>query len=82
MAAFHNGVEQSLKTLKGCTVYEGHGRFVAEKKVGVNGSELAADQIFINAGARAAIPPIPGLDQVSYLTNSSMMDIDFLPHVS
>ncbi len=48
-------------------------------KVAVNGSELEADQIFINVGARAAIPPIAGLDQVPYLTNSSMMDIDFLP---
>jgi pyruvate/2-oxoglutarate dehydrogenase complex dihydrolipoamide dehydrogenase (E3) component len=79
VAMFRGGVERSLKTLQGCTVYEGHGRFVAEKKVAVNGSELAADQIFINVGARAAIPPIPGLDQVPYLTNSSMMDIDFLP---
>jgi pyruvate/2-oxoglutarate dehydrogenase complex dihydrolipoamide dehydrogenase (E3) component len=79
VAVFRNGVEQSLKTLQGCTVYEGHGRFVAEKKVAVNGSELAADQIFINVGARAAIPPIPGLDQAPYLTNSSMMNIDFLP---
>jgi pyruvate/2-oxoglutarate dehydrogenase complex dihydrolipoamide dehydrogenase (E3) component len=79
VAVFRNGVEQSLKTLQGCTVYEGHGRFVAEKQVAVNGSELRADQIFINVGARAAIPPIPGLDQVPYLTNSSMMDIDVLP---
>ena len=73
VAVFRNGVERSLKTLQGCTVYQGHGRFVAEKKVAVNGSELAADQIFINVGARAAIPPIPGLDQVPYLTNSSMI---------
>ena len=79
VAAFRNGVEQSLKTLQGCTVYEGHGRFVAEKKVAVNDSGLAADQIFINAGARATIPPVPGLAQIPYLTNSSMMDIDFLP---
>jgi pyruvate/2-oxoglutarate dehydrogenase complex dihydrolipoamide dehydrogenase (E3) component len=79
VAAFRDGVERSLKALQGCTVYEGHGRFVAEKKVAVNGSELAADQIFINVGARAAIPPIPGLDQVPFLTNSSMMEIDFLP---
>jgi pyruvate/2-oxoglutarate dehydrogenase complex dihydrolipoamide dehydrogenase (E3) component len=56
-----------------------HERFVAEKKVAVNGSELAADRIFINVGARAAIPPIPGLDRVPYLANSSMMEIDFLP---
>ena len=79
VAVFRNGVEQSLKTLQGCTVYEGHGRFVAEKKVAVNGFELTADQIFINVGARATIPTIPGLDQVPYLTNSSMMDIDFVP---
>jgi pyruvate/2-oxoglutarate dehydrogenase complex dihydrolipoamide dehydrogenase (E3) component len=79
VAPSRNGVERSLKKLKGCTVYEGHARFAAEKKVAVNGTELTADRIFINVGARAAIPPIPGLDQVSYLTNSSMMDIDFLP---
>jgi pyruvate/2-oxoglutarate dehydrogenase complex dihydrolipoamide dehydrogenase (E3) component len=79
VAPSRNGVERSLKTLKGCTVYEGHARFIAEKKVAVNGSELNADRIFLNVGARAAIPSIPGLDQISYLTNSSMMDIDFLP---
>jgi pyruvate/2-oxoglutarate dehydrogenase complex dihydrolipoamide dehydrogenase (E3) component len=45
----------------------------------VNGSELAADQIFINVGARATIPPTPGLDHVPYLTNGSMMDVDFIP---
>ena len=79
VAPSRNSVERSLKTLEGCTVYEGHGRFVTEKKVAVNGSELVADHIFINVGGRAAVPPIPGLDQVPYLTNSSMMDIDFLP---
>jgi pyruvate/2-oxoglutarate dehydrogenase complex dihydrolipoamide dehydrogenase (E3) component len=79
VAPSRNGVERSLKTLKGCTVYQGHARFIAEKKVAVNGSELTADRIFLNVGARAAIPAIPGLDQVPYLTNGSMMDVDFLP---
>jgi len=79
VAVFHDGLERSLKTLQGCTVYEGHGRFVAEKKVAVNGSELAADQIFVNVGARAAVPPIPGLDRVPYLINSSMLDVDLAP---
>jgi pyruvate/2-oxoglutarate dehydrogenase complex dihydrolipoamide dehydrogenase (E3) component len=79
VAPSRDGVEQSLKTLEGCTVYEGHGRFVAKNKVAVNASELAAKRIFLNVGARAAIPPIPGLDHVPYLTNSSMMDVDFLP---
>lgn len=73
------GVERSLRSLEACTVYEGHARFVADKKVAVNGSLLDADRIFINVGGRASVPPIPGLDRVPYLTNSSMMDVDFLP---
>ena len=77
--ASRRGVERSLKTLQGCTVYEGHARFVADKKVAVGDVVLEADHIFINVGARALVPPIPGLDQVPYLTNSSMMDVDFLP---
>jgi pyruvate/2-oxoglutarate dehydrogenase complex dihydrolipoamide dehydrogenase (E3) component len=77
--ASRQGVERSLKTLKGCTVYERHARFIADKKVAVNGFELDADRIFINVGGRASIPPIAGLDQVPYFTNSSMMDVDFLP---
>jgi pyruvate/2-oxoglutarate dehydrogenase complex dihydrolipoamide dehydrogenase (E3) component len=79
VAPSRQGVERSLKTLEGCTVYESHARFVGEKKVAVNGIVLEADRIFINVGARASIPPIAGLDHVPYLTNSSMMDIDFLP---
>jgi pyruvate/2-oxoglutarate dehydrogenase complex dihydrolipoamide dehydrogenase (E3) component len=73
------GVERSLKTLKGCTVYEGHARFSGPKEVKVGNETLKADKIFINVGGRAVVPPIPGLDQVPYLTNSSMMNVDFLP---
>src|SRR3974390_669236 len=79
VGASRRGVERSLKTLEGCTVYEGHARFVTDKKVAVNGFEVGADRIFINVGGRASIPPIPGLDQVPYFTNSSMMEVDFLP---
>jgi pyruvate/2-oxoglutarate dehydrogenase complex dihydrolipoamide dehydrogenase (E3) component len=77
--ASRRGVERSLKTLEGCTVYEGHAQFAGTKEVAVDGVVLNADRIFINVGGRALIPPIPGLDQVPYLTNSSMMDVDFLP---
>jgi pyruvate/2-oxoglutarate dehydrogenase complex dihydrolipoamide dehydrogenase (E3) component len=73
------GLERSLKTLKGCTVYEGHARFIHPKQVKVGNEILRAEKIFINVGARAVVPPIAGLDQVPYLTNSSMMDVDFLP---
>ncbi len=77
--ASRNGLERSLKSLKGCTVYQGHARFVGPKELKVGNEVLRADKIFINVGGRALVPPIRGLDQVPYLTNSSMMDVDFLP---
>ncbi len=52
---------------------------MSPREVQVGTEILNADRIFINVGARAAVPAIPGLDQVDYLTNSSMMDVDFLP---
>ena len=79
VAPSRNGVERSLKSLDGCTVYQGHGRFVSRNEVQVGETVLSAPQIFINVGGRASVPPMPGLDQVAYLTNSSMMDVDFLP---
>jgi pyruvate/2-oxoglutarate dehydrogenase complex dihydrolipoamide dehydrogenase (E3) component len=44
-----------------------------------NDEVLQADKIFINVGGRASVPPIPGIHDVSFLTNSSVMDVDFLP---
>jgi pyruvate/2-oxoglutarate dehydrogenase complex dihydrolipoamide dehydrogenase (E3) component len=79
VGASRNGLERSLKTLPNCTVYEGHARFVGPKEVQVGDQVLKADKIFLNVGGRASVPPIRGLDQVPYLTNSSMMDVDFLP---
>ena len=79
VAPSREGVERWLKALKGCTVYAGHARFVGPKEVQVGNELLKADKIFINVGGRAQVPPIPGLDRVPYLTNSSMMDVDFLP---
>jgi pyruvate/2-oxoglutarate dehydrogenase complex dihydrolipoamide dehydrogenase (E3) component len=79
VGVYRDGLERSLKTLKGCTVYEGHGRFSGASIVSVGDIELSAERIFLNVGGRAVIPPIPGLDRVPYLTNSSMMEVDFLP---
>jgi pyruvate/2-oxoglutarate dehydrogenase complex dihydrolipoamide dehydrogenase (E3) component len=75
----NHGVERSLRSLKNCRVYEGQAGFVSPREVQVGTEILNADRIFINVGARAAVPSIPGLDQVDYLTNSSMMNVDFLP---
>ena len=47
--------------------------------IAVGDDRLTSDQIFINVGGRASVPPIRGLDQIPYLDNSSMMAVDFLP---
>jgi len=75
----NHAVENGLKTMANCTVYQGHARFESAHEVSVGDVRLTADKIFINVGARAVIPPIPGLDQVPFLTNSSMMHLDSLP---
>ena len=75
----NQGVTNWTMNMDGLTVYEGHGRFESPNTVRVNGDLLEADRIILNTGARAVVPDMAGLDQVDYLTNSSVMDIDFLP---
>jgi pyruvate/2-oxoglutarate dehydrogenase complex dihydrolipoamide dehydrogenase (E3) component len=75
----NRGVERSLKKLENCRVYEGHAQFESPREIRVGTEILRTDRIFINVGGRAAVPEISGLDQVEYLTNSTMMDVDFLP---
>jgi len=75
----NKSVEEWMRGLKNGTVYHGHARFENACTVRVNSETLEAERIFINVGGRALVPPMPGLDQVPYLTNSSMMDVDFLP---
>jgi len=79
VARSNRAVERSLKNLENCRVYEAHARFMSPREVQVGGEILTSDRIFINVGGRAAVPDIPGLEQVHYLTNSSMMDVDFVP---
>jgi len=78
-AQSRTSVEGWLKGMTNCTVYEGHARFESRDVVSVNGQQLTAPNIFINVGGRATIPAMPGLSEVDYLTNSSMMTVDFLP---
>jgi pyruvate/2-oxoglutarate dehydrogenase complex dihydrolipoamide dehydrogenase (E3) component len=75
----NEGVEKWLKSTENLTVYESHARFEAAHRVRVGDELFEADKIFINVGGRASTPPLPGLDQVSHLNNSTMMDVDFLP---
>lgn len=73
------GVESGLRGLTNCTVYQGHARFESPRQVRVGTELLGAERIFINVGGRAVVPDMPGIRDVKFLNNSSMMDVDFLP---
>lgn len=77
--ASSRGLEDWLRHLKNVTVFLGTARFEDATTVRVNTDTLRADKIFINVGGRAYIPPLSGLEQTPFLTNSTMMDVDFLP---
>jgi pyruvate/2-oxoglutarate dehydrogenase complex dihydrolipoamide dehydrogenase (E3) component len=59
----------------GVDVFLGEGRFVARDEVEVGGARLRFKRAVIATGARAAAPPIPGLDGVDYLTNESVFSL-------
>src|SRR5215467_14037097 len=73
------GLQKWLRDTQNLTVIEGHARFADAHRVRVCDELLEADKIFLNVGGRASIPPLRGIDEVSHLNNSTMMDVDFLP---
>ncbi|MCV7099898.1 FAD-containing oxidoreductase [Mycobacterium palustre] len=79
MLADRRGVESWLETMEGCTLVRGHARFEDPHTVGVNGERLHADRIFLNVGGRAVVPDVPGLSDIDFLTNVSILELDTLP---
>lgn len=73
------GVEGWMRGLENATVIQGHARLTGPKTVQVGDETLTAERIFLNVGGRAAVPPMQGIRDVPFLTNSTMMDLDTLP---
>ncbi len=77
--ASNAGVTAWVQGMENVTLVRGHARFVASRTLEVDDQTLTAERIFIDVGARARVPDFPGIEQIDYLTNSSMMEVDFLP---
>ena len=73
------GLQSWLEKMDNCTVFEGHARFESAHTISVGDDRLTADRIFINVGGRASMPKMPGLEQIEFFNNSSLMEIDFVP---
>ena len=74
-----SGVGKWMRGTKGITVIRGHARFTDKKTLIVGKEQLTANQIFLDVGGRPLVPKMPGLESVPFLTNQSIMDVDFVP---
>jgi pyruvate/2-oxoglutarate dehydrogenase complex dihydrolipoamide dehydrogenase (E3) component len=79
MLGDRKGVEDWLNGMDGCTVIRGHARFTGPHTLQVGDEILQADRIFLNVGGRAVVPDIPGLADIDFLTNVSILELDTLP---
>ena len=69
-------VENWLRNMKGCTVFHDAARFESPTEVRVGNELISAPRIFINVGGRAVVPDMPGVHDIPFLTNSSILDIN------
>jgi len=72
-------IEKWLRSMNGCTVFKGHARFESANVVRVDEQPLTAKRIFVNAGGRALVPEMPGVHDVPFLTNTSILALDRVP---
>jgi pyruvate/2-oxoglutarate dehydrogenase complex dihydrolipoamide dehydrogenase (E3) component len=74
-----NGVESWLRGMDKCTVINGHARFESADTIRVGDELLTAPTIFLNVGGRAVVPDMPGINDVTYLTNTGILQLDRVP---
>ena len=80
-----DGVEKWLRGAGNVSVFKGHARFTGPHALSISGpdgqllDEISADEIFINTGTRAVVPPLHGLERISYYTNSNLLELTELP---
>ena len=74
-----NGVEGWLRNNSRCTVYTGTASLESPTTVRVGNDLLEAKKIFLNVGGRATVPEFPGIQDVPFLTNTSLLALETLP---
>jgi pyruvate/2-oxoglutarate dehydrogenase complex dihydrolipoamide dehydrogenase (E3) component len=77
--SFRGGNQRRVDERKKLRLYRGHARFVAPHQLQVGDELLESEKIFIDVGGRPNIPSIPGLRDVPFLTNESIMQLTSVP---
>ncbi|HMF66871.1 MAG TPA: FAD-dependent oxidoreductase, partial [Phyllobacterium sp.] len=73
------GIEKFLRGMDGCTVIQGHARFTGPHEIEIDGEAFTAPGMFLNVGGRANVPDMPGIEDIEYLTNTSILGLDEVP---
>ena len=76
---FRSGWKHKFENEAKITLYRGAAQFVGSKQLQVGKDRLEASRIFIDTGAKPAIPHLLGLESVPYLTNETILDLENLP---
>lgn len=81
---FRGGTESNLEKADGVDLIYGDAKFTGPKAVEIalqsGGTQaVTAPLVFINTGARPAVPPIDGLDAVDFLDSTSVMELGAAP---
>jgi len=79
IAKASGGVEKSLRENDKCTVFHTHARFESHDTVRAGDALLQAPRIFVNVGGRAIVPDFPGVRDVPFLTNTSILGLEAVP---
>ena len=74
-----NDSAHNYSKTKGIDVFQGTAKFVSPNQVEVDGQVLKFSRCIIASGGRPAVPPIPGIDSVPYITNESLFNLTELP---
>lgn len=81
---FRTSSEKGIETTKGLKLFMGEAKFSGKKEITIalnDGGEevITANWIFINTGAKTAIPDIEGLNETDFLTSTSILDLETVP---
>jgi pyruvate/2-oxoglutarate dehydrogenase complex dihydrolipoamide dehydrogenase (E3) component len=74
-----DAIEKWLRAMERCTVFHEHARFESPHELRVGEDLISAERIFVNVGGRAIVPDMPGVEDVPYLTNTSILEMDAVP---
>ncbi|MBI2860135.1 MAG: dihydrolipoyl dehydrogenase [Chloroflexi bacterium] len=72
-------MRQGVAGTEGLDFYEGAGHFVSDYTVEVNSEQIRGKQIFIACGSRPLVPPVKGLQDIDYLDNETVLQLDRRP---